>query len=59
MPKRVQLVLRLACQFDPDMRPDFCSVADMLGAAIAHMEQQQVGVTAERQRNGAGGGWWW
>ncbi|GLC40749.1 hypothetical protein PLESTB_000026500 [Pleodorina starrii] len=36
--EEVQLVLRLACQFDPEMRPDFASLADMLGGAIKHME---------------------
>lgn len=37
-----QLVLRLACQFEPDLRPDFAALADMLGGAIRHMEAQQV-----------------
>ncbi|KXZ55549.1 hypothetical protein GPECTOR_2g1098 [Gonium pectorale] len=40
--EEVQLVLRLACQFDPEMRPDFASLADMLGSAIRHMEEQQA-----------------
>ncbi|KAG2501716.1 hypothetical protein HYH03_000217 [Edaphochlamys debaryana] len=41
--EEVQLVLRLACQFDPEMRPDFASLADMLGHAIEHMEAAQNG----------------
>ncbi|GFR48878.1 hypothetical protein Agub_g10820 [Astrephomene gubernaculifera] len=40
--EEVQLVLRLSCQFDPEMRPDFASLADMLGAAIKRMEVQQA-----------------
>ncbi|GIL79750.1 hypothetical protein Vretimale_12346 [Volvox reticuliferus] len=40
--EEVQVVLRLACQFDPEMRPDFASLADMLGGAIKHMEAQEL-----------------
>eukprot|EP00198_Chlamydomonas_reinhardtii_P002739 XP_001692075.1 predicted protein [Chlamydomonas reinhardtii] len=39
--EEIKLVLRLACQFEPDLRPDFAALADMLGGAIRHMEAQQ------------------
>ncbi|KAG2435706.1 hypothetical protein HXX76_006905 [Chlamydomonas incerta] len=39
--EEVKLVLRLACQFEPDLRPEFAALADMLGGAIRHMEAQQ------------------